>query len=193
MKKIALLARALIVLALLPTGSALALGSGLVNGKATRPGSTGLSGKSGSSTPFGGLGSSQQNGIRPQDLRRPTASSCALKEQSGRPVGGRSSRQDASGRLHLSTDASASRNQSGNIYGNCDGPIAPGRRSASSKTKLVTSYDKSTGTLKQARDGYYNRSATSSMMPRKVESAYDPVTGVLKPSRTQNSYRIYQQ
>ena len=45
---------------------------------------------------------------------------------------------------------------------------------------------------KAASDGCVNRSATSSMMPRKAPSMYDPATGVPRPAKKLNAYQIYQ-
>lgn len=70
-----------------------------------------------------------------------------------------------------------------------DPRCAPAARAA----KPATAYNRSTNTLKAARDGYINRSATSAMMPRKAPSMYDPATGVLRPPKKLNDYQIYQQ
>lgn len=156
----------------------------------------------------GGIGTrslvdSRQNGPQIKDLRRPSASECAMRELAGKTSPGMiGNTQAGSGKVTTYTDASALRSRSGDIYGDCDSAqrLRPTRKSSmgvgqtgiGGGTLPQTAFDRSTGTLKAARDGYLNRSATSSMMPKKVESAYDPVTGTLKPSRVQSAYQIYQ-
>ena len=83
-------------------------------------------------------------------------------------------------------------NRNGNIY-SCTGVPGSGKKRAYAGTgRAKSAYNARTNTLNAATDGYVNRSATSSMMPRKAPSMYDPATGVLKPSRKLNAYEIYQ-
>ena len=141
--------------------------------------------------PFGGAYSPTQVGKRPEDLKRPSASTCALRAQSGASAG-RATRQEASGKTHVFNDPAALSKRSGNIYADCDAAL-PGMHARSKAAKPATAYNRSTHTLKAASDGYVNRSATSSMMPRKAPSMYDPATGVLRPAKKLDAYQIYQQ
>ena len=162
MNKVPLLLSSLIAFALLQSPTAFALGSGLTGG-------AGLSGKA---VPYGGAYSASQNGKRPQDLKRPSATSCALHEQT--------------------RGITAPMNRSGDIYADCSGNRKGSIRPRGSN-KPASAYNARTNTLKAASDGYVNRSASSAMMPRKVPSMYDPATGVLNTSKKQNAYQIYQQ
>lgn len=141
------------------------------------------------------MGQAMQNGVRPEDLRGPTASECAMRELSGKAPT-LTNRQDAGGRSHAFTDASSlqGQNRSGDIYGDCDSSTGLSGLNARGVTSNQASiYDKRTGTLKAAKDGYVNRTATSSMMPKRVESSFDPVTGMLKPPKVMSAYQqIYQ-
>ena len=165
MNKVPLLLSSLIAFALLQSPTAFALGSGLTGG-------AGLPGKAVTAVPYGGAYSASQNGKRPQDLKRPSATSCALHEQT--------------------RGITAPMNRSGDIYADCSGNRKGSIRPRGSN-KPASAYNARTNTLKAASDGYVNRSASSAMMPRKVPSMYDPATGVLKPSKKQNAYQIYQQ
>ncbi|HMY49598.1 MAG TPA: hypothetical protein PLD90_08165 [Rhodocyclaceae bacterium] len=171
----------------------------------------GSSGMGSANTLSGGIGTrslldSKQNGPQIKDLRRPSASECAMRELAGKKSPGMTANgQAGSGKVTTYTDASSLRGRSGDIYGDCDGAQGMRRRGAGgstgtssfvgigSATRPQTAYDRRTGTLKAAKDGYVNRAATSSMMPKHPESAYDPVTGTLKPPRVQSAYQIYQQ
>ena len=163
MNKVPLLLSSLIAFVLLQSPTTFALGSGLAGG-------AGLPGKA---VPYGGAYSASQNGKRPQDLKRPSATSCALHEQT--------------------RGITAPMNRSGDIYADCSGSKKGTFRPRSAKSKPASAYNARTNTLKAASDGYVNRSASSAMMPRKAPSMYDPATGVLKPSKKQNAYQIYQQ
>lgn len=165
MNKVPLLLSSLIAFALLQSSTAFALGSGLAGG-------AGLPGKAVPAVPYGGAYSASQNGKRPQDLKRPSATSCALHEQT--------------------RGITAPMNRSGDIYADCSGNRKGSIRPRGSN-KPASAYNARTNTLKAASDGYVNRSASSAMMPRKAPSMYDPATGVLKPSKKQNAYQIYQQ
>ncbi len=152
-------------------------------------GSASMKRGAGSATPFGGAYSPTQNGKRPDEFRRPSSTMCALQ---GRTRGAAtSSRQDASGKLHLFNDPSSLKSRNGDIYGNCANSGAAIRRGTGSG-KVTSAYNSRTNTLKAATDGYVNRSASSAMMPKKAPSMYDPATGVLKPSKSLNAYQIYQ-
>lgn len=170
-------------LALLPAHDALALERGGASGGGKSMGAKAV--------PFGGAYSPTQVGKRPEDLKRPSAGSCALRAQSGGSPG-RTTRQEASGKVHVFNDPATLSKRSGNIYADCDA-APPGMRARSKAAKPATAYNRSTNTLKAASDGYVNRSATSSMMPRKAPSMYDPATGVLRPSKKLDAYQIYQQ
>ena len=101
-------------------------------------------------------------------------------------------RRDPSGRIHISGDSATSSNRNGNVY-NCAAKSGSGKiRAIAGAGKAKSAYNARTNTLNAATDGYVNRSATSSMMPRKTPSMYDPATGVLRPSRKLNAYEIYQ-
>lgn len=166
-------------LALLPAVDALALDQGPARKAAGQQ-----------AVPFGGAYSPTQVGKRPQDLQRPGVSNCGPRAKAG--SSGRVTRQDASGKVYVFNDTAGLSNRNGNIYGNCNSP-RPTMRPGSKTAKPATAYNRSTNTLKAARDGYINRSATSAMMPRKAPSMYDPATGVLRPPKKLNDYQIYQQ
>lgn len=157
--------------------------------------------RSGSPTPlFGGAYSATRNGKRPGDLRRPSSTMCALQ---GKTLSSPSTtRQDASGKLHLFNDPGSLKSRNGNIYGNCGTGTGTGaglirgtgvRMDTGMGTRPPASaYNARTNTLKAATDGYVNRSASNALMPKKAPSMYDPATGVLKPSKSLNPYQIYQ-
>lgn len=137
--------------------------------------------------PFGGAG--YRDTQRRQDVKRPSSTICALHEQT-RDIG--TTRQDASGKVILFNDPRSQQNASGNIYDDCDKALVRG--SFPRKTdKLKSAYNARTNTLNAATDGYVNRTASSSMMPKRVESMYDPATGTLKPRKRPDAYNIYQQ
>jgi len=171
-------------LALLPAAEALALEQGAKGGSAARK----AAGQQ--AVPFGGAYSPTQAGKRPQDLQPRSAGNCGPRAKSG--GSGRVTRQDASGKVHVFNDTAGLTNRNGNIYGDCNA-ARPAMRPGSKAAKPATAYNRSTNTLKAARDGYINRSATSAMMPRKAPSMYDPATGVLRPPKKLNDYQIYQQ
>jgi len=161
--------------------------------------------RNGSPAPlFGGAYSPTQNGKRPGDLRRPSSTMCALQ---GKTLSATSTtRQDASGKLHLFNDPSSLKSRNGNIYGNCGSgggtgsglirgtgvKMDNGMGMGAGIRPPTSAYNARTNTLKAATDGYVNRSASSALMPKKAPSMYDPVTGVLKPSKSLNPYQIYQ-
>ncbi len=141
-------------------------------------------------TPFGTLRSPGQAGIRPESLRRPSSTLCPTQSQADNDIA--STRRDPSGRIHVFGDMATQQNRNGNIY-SCTGVPGSGKKRAYAGTgRAKSAYNARTNTLNAATDGYVNRSATSSMMPRKAPSMYDPATGVLKPSRKLNAYEIYQ-
>jgi hypothetical protein len=184
------LSRSLLILALLgslavlPTTEALALDRGTTAGA-----SAARQASSRQAVPFGGAYAPSQVGKRPQDLQRPGAGNCGPRAKAG---AGRVTRQDAAGKVHVFNDPAGLANRNGNIYADCNAP-RPTMRPGSKAAKPATAYNRSTNTLKAARDGYINRSATSAMMPRKAPSMYDPATGVLRPPKKLNDYQIYQQ
>ncbi|MDD3354881.1 hypothetical protein [Zoogloea sp.] len=139
--------------------------------------------------PFGGAYAPGQTGRRPEQLQRPSGMPCTQKPvRSNRQA---YPRQDASGRLHM-PGQNGLLNPGGNIYGNCGNTPPPGIRAKAGSGPSGSAYNNRTNTLKAASDGYVNRSATSSMMPRKPPSMYDATTGTLKPSRKLDAYQIYQ-
>jgi hypothetical protein len=166
--------------------SALALDHGLAGGSAS------LKRSANSATPFGGAYSPTQNGKRPDELRRPSSTMCALQGSTRTRSATTSTRQEASGKLHLFNDPSTLKSRNGDIYGNCGGSSGAGIRRGAGSGKVTSAYNSRTNTLKAATDGYVNRSASSAMMPKKAPSMYDPATGVLKPSKSLNAYQIYQ-
>lgn len=183
MRKSVLLLSMLGSLLISQSANVLALESGLA-------GNTSMQRGAGSAVPFGGAYSPSRHGTRPEALRRPTATLCGLQGQTqGRAA---TTRQDASGKVHLFNDPGSLKNRNGNIYGNCGGTSAPGIRRGSGTGKITSAYNARTNTLKAATDGYVNRSASNALMPKKVPSMYDPATGALKPSKSLNAYQIYQ-
>ena len=172
-------------LALLPAHEALALDQGGAGNNGAIRKAAGAQ-----AVPFGGAYSPTQAGKRPQDLQRPGVNNCGPRAKAG--SSGRITRQEASGKVHVFNDTAGLTKRSGNIYGDCTSP-RPTLRPGSRMAKPATAYNRSTNTLKAAKDGYINRSATSSMMPRKAPSMYDPATGVLRPAKKLDAYQIYQQ
>jgi len=145
----------------------------------------------GQAVPFGGAYSSTRDGKRAGDIKRPGSTICALRGQT-RGMTGSTTRQDASGKLHLFNDPARQKSRSGDIYDDCDGSLVTPPRAKAAR-KPASAYNARTNTLNAATDGYVNRSATSSMMPRRPPSMYDPATGVLKGAKRPNAYRIYQE
>ena len=185
-------------LALLQASLALAFDPRTANDPSQQRGT--MLGRAGQAVPFGGAYSPSQVGKRPEDLKRPSSTSCALHEQTRGVVP--SMRQDASGKIRTLGDMSANKRHNGDIYADCTNSgdrVARLRSgvgstviSSRSGTKTNSAYNRN-NTLKAATDGYVNRSASSSMMPKKAPTMYDPATGILKPSKTTNAYQIYQQ
>lgn len=186
-------------LALLQASLALAFDPRTANDPSQQRGT--MLGRAGQAVPFGGAYSPSQVGKRPEDLKRPSSTSCALHEQTRGVVP--SMRQDASGKIRTLGDMSANKRRNGDIYADCTNSgdrVARLRSgvgsstviSSRSGTKTNSAYNRN-NTLKAATDGYVNRSASSSMMPKKAPTMYDPATGILKPSKTMNAYQIYQQ
>ncbi len=168
--------------ALLSSGSALALGPSQSRG--------GLSATPGSATAFGGVHAPGQVGVRPEDLRRPSSTLCGPGSRTG--TGLSTTRRDPSGRIQISGGDAGQIGRNGNIY-NCSGTGGSGKiRANAGAGKARSAYNARTNTLNAATDGYVNRSATSSMMPRKTPSMYDPATGVLRTTRKPSAYDIYQ-
>ncbi|HQX05314.1 hypothetical protein [Zoogloea sp.] len=150
----------------------------------------GLGAVPGSASPFGGARAPGQVGVRPESLRRPSSTLCGPGNRPGNSMA--TTRRDPSGRIHISGDSASPSNRNGNVY-NCAGKGGSGKiRANAGAGKAKSAYNARTNTLNAATDGYVNRSATSSMMPRKTPSMYDPATGVLRPSRKLNAYEIYQ-
>ncbi|HOB45520.1 MAG TPA: hypothetical protein PKM60_05090 [Zoogloea sp.] len=198
MKKSALLASSMTALALLQASIALAFDPRTANDASQQRGT--MLGRAGKAVPFGGAYSPSQVGKRPEDLKRPSSTSCALHEQTRGVVP--SMRQDASGKIRTFGDPSANKRRNGDIYADCTNSgdrVARLRSRVGSSTVMPRSGTKTNSaynrnnTLKAASDGYVNRSASSSMMPKKAPTMYDPATGILKPSKTTNAYQIYQQ
>lgn len=172
-------------LAVLPAAEALALDrSASGGGRAARQAS------GPQAVPFGGAYAPTQVGKRPEELKRPGVGNCGPSARRGGT--GRVTRQDAAGKVHVFNDPAGLTNRNGNIYADCNSAL-PTMRSGSATARPTTAYNRSTNTLKAAKDGYINRSATSAMMPRKAPSMYDPATGVLRPPKKLNDYQIYQQ
>lgn len=169
-------------LAMLSSGSASALGSAQFRG--------GMAATPGSATPFGGVHAPGQVGVRPENLRRPSSTLCGPGSRSGSSTA--VTRRDPSGRIQISGGAATQSNRNGNIY-SCASTGAGGKiRANAGAGKARSAYNARTNTLNAASDGYVNRSATSSMMPRKTQSMYDPATGVLRAPRKPSAYDIYQ-
>ncbi|WP_374262938.1 hypothetical protein [Zoogloea sp.] len=183
MKKSALLLSCATCVALFAPPAAFALdtsSAGSGQGPAARAGKV---------VPFGGAYSTSRDGKRAQDIKPPSATICALREQT-RGIG--TTRQDASGKVQVFNDPSSLSRRRGDIYGGCN--TGPGAVMAprTGGGRPTTAYTRG-NTLKAASDGYVNRSATSSMMPKKAPSMYDPVTGTLRPRKRPNAYQIYQE
>lgn len=168
-------------LALLSSGATWAIG------EATQT-RAGLGATPGSATPFGGARAPGQVGVRPEGLPRPSSSLCASQAQGRGSMA--STRRDPSGRIQVFGDPAAGPRPSGSIY-TCAGGSSKIRANAGAG-KARSAYNGRTNTLNAATDGYVNRSATSSMMPRKTPSMYDPATGALRPPRRASAYDVYQ-
>ena len=164
---------------------------------------------------FGGVNVMNREGIRPEDLRPPSASMCALQGMSGQARPTAITRQEASGRVILSNDPSNLNGQSTDIYSACDSTgkraragIKPGSgsrlvdatggrgqsgtpsRLAASKTKSI--YDTRTNMLigtKATKD----HTASFANQPTKSNSLFDPATGGIKPPKVMGAYSVYQQ
>lgn len=139
--------------------------------------------------PFGGAGSAYKDSRPSTQLKPPSSTICALREQT-QGIG--TTRQDASGKIQVFNDPRTRQSASGDIYGDCNRSVA-GRFSPRGIAKPKSAYNARTNTLNAASDGYVNRSATSSMMPKKLPSMYDPATGTLRANKRPNAYQIYQQ
>lgn len=218
------------VVLLVPVDSAWSLDTGL----ASRPSSPALnSQQSGSSLAarkrllamrkgvgaqagFGGVNVMNREGVRPEDLRPPSATMCALQGMSGRAKSTAVTRQEASGRVVLSTDPSNLSGQSADIYSACDSTDKRGARAGlkpSSGSLLVDStggringtattrqpnaktksiYDARTNMLLGTR-ATKDRTAGFANQPTKSTSLFDPVTGGIKPPKVMSAYSIYQQ
>ncbi len=185
------MSKSLLILALLGSLAALPATEALALDRSTPGGGSAVGQARGpQAVPFGGAYAPTQVGKRPQDLQRSGVGNCGPRAKTSGT--GRVTRQDAAGKVHIFNDPAGLTNRNGNIYADCNAPRAtmrPGNKGA----KPATAYNRSTNTLKAAKDGYINRSATSSMMPRKAPSMYDPATGVLRPPKKLNDYQIYQQ
>lgn len=153
----------------------------------------------GSALPFGGINPEGQGGVRPENLKGPSGMVCNSRNgNSG------TTRRDPSGKVQVFNDTRSLRSRSGNVYGNCNdsaggmGRHLPGTQSSGAtgmligKNKTKSAFNSQTNTLKAASDGYVDRSATSSMMPRKRASLYDPATGGLRQPKVMDPYQIYQ-
>ncbi len=185
------MSRSLLILALLGSLSVLPAPEALALDRGTTAGAGAARQASGpQAVPFGGAYAPSQVGKRPQDQQRQGAGNCGPRAKTSGT--GRVTRQDAAGKVHIFNDPAGLTNRNGNIYADCNG-ARPTMRPGSKAAKPATAYNRSTNTLKAAKDGYINRSATSSMMPRKAPSMYDPATGVLRPPKKLNDYQIYQQ
>lgn len=164
---------------------------------------------------FGGVNVMKREGIRPEDLRPPSATICALQGISGQARPTAITRQEASGKLVLSTDPSNLNGQSADIYSNCDStgqrakplqrpggasllvdatggrlPTSATNRLAAARGKSI--YDAKTNTLlgtKATKD----RAAGFANQPTKSTSLFDPATGGLKPPKVLGAYNVYQQ
>jgi hypothetical protein len=92
-------------------------------------------------------------------------------------------RQDAAGKVHVFNDPAGSRTATATSMPTA---MLPDHDAPCSKAaKPATAYNRSTNTPEGGQDGYINRSATSSMMPRKAPSMYDPATGAAPAQETQ--------
>ena len=140
--------------------------------------------------PFGGARSAYNDTRRSMQVRPPSSTVCALREQT-QGIG--TTRQDASGKVQVFNDPRTSKRASGDIYGDCDRSLAGSMAPRGTAAKPKSAYNARTNTLNAASDGYVNRSATSSMMPKKLPSMYDPATGTLRANKRPNAYQIYQE
>lgn len=153
----------------------------------------------GAAQPFGGINPAGQGGVRPENLKGPSGTVC-----NSQGMGNGTTRRDPSGKVQLFNDTRALRSRSGNVYGNCNDsasgirPHLPGTTSSAASGRLIgknktkSAFNSQTNTLKAASDGYVDRSATSSMMPKKRASLYDPTTGGLRQPKVMDPYQIYQ-
>lgn len=139
--------------------------------------------------PFGGAHAAYKDARRATQARPASSTICAMREQT-QGIG--TTRQDASGKIQVFNDPRTRKSASGNIYGDCNRSVA-GRISPRGIVKPRSAYNARTNTLNAASDGYVNRSATSSMMPKKLPSMYDPATGTLRAAKRPNAYQIYQE
>ena len=186
MKKPALLLLSLACPLLFATSAAAALGS---SSKTAAAGRTQQAGNFDKAVPFGGARSAYKDARRAPEVRPPSSTLCALREQT-QGIG--TTRQDASGKIQVFNDPRTQKGSSGDIYGDCNRSLS-GRISPRTIAKPKTAYNARTNTLNAASDGYVNRSATRSMMPKKLPSMYDPATGTLRANKRPNAYQIYQQ
>ncbi|WP_374246275.1 hypothetical protein [Zoogloea sp.] len=186
MKKPALLLLSLACPLLFATSAAAALGS---SSKTAAAGRTQQAGNFDKAVPFGGARSAYKDARRAPEVRPPSSTLCALREQT-QGIG--TTRQDASGKIQVFNDPRNGKGASGDIYGDCNRSLA-GRVVPRVAVKPTSAYNASTNTLKAASDGYVNRAATSSMMPKKAPSMYDPATGTLRATKRPNAYQIYQE
>lgn len=164
---------------------------------------------------FGGVNVMNREGVRPEDLRPPSATMCALQGISGQAKPTAKTRQDASGRVVLSTDPSSLSGQSADIYSACDSTgkraragLKPGSGSllvdstggrvpGSTSPRLATArskgiYDARTNMLlgtKATKD----RTASFANQPSRSTSLFDPATGGIKPPKVMSAYSVYQQ
>lgn len=164
---------------------------------------------------FGGVNVMNREGVRPEDLRPPSATMCALQGMSGQARPTAVTRQEASGRVTLSTDPSNLNGKSADIYSACDssgkrtrsalkpaggsllvgstggrGPGGTAPRLANARSKSV--YDARTNMLvgtKATRD----RTVGFANQPTHSTSLFDPATGGLKPPKVMSAYGVYQQ
>ncbi len=186
MKKSALLFLALACPVLFSAPPAAALGTAPQASASSRSQQLGRMNKT---VPFGGAHSAYKDTRRATEVRPPSSTICALREQT-QGIG--TTRQDASGKIQVFNDPRTQKGSSGDIYGDCNRSLS-GRISPRTVAKPKTAYNARTNTLNAASDGYVNRSATRSMMPKKPPSMYDPATGTLRANKRPNAYQIYQE
>lgn len=160
---------------------------------------------------FGGVNVMNREGVRPEDLRPPSATLCALQGISGQARSTATTRQEASGRIVLSTDPSNLSGQSADIYSTCDsngkrartgvkpgggsllagvGGRSPGARLASAKRKSI--YDTRTNIL-IGTTATRDRTAGFANQPSRSSSLFDPATGGIRPPKVMSAYGVYQQ
>ncbi|RTL40008.1 MAG: hypothetical protein EKK49_03375 [Rhodocyclaceae bacterium] len=164
---------------------------------------------------FGGVNVMNREGVRPEDLRPPSATMCAMQGISGHAKPSAVSRQEASGRVVLSTDPSSLSGQSADIYSACDSAgkrtragLRPGNgsllvdstggridntaaaRLRNAKTKSI--YDARTNMLVGSK-ATKDRTAGFANQPAKSTSLFDPITGGIKPPKVMSAYSVYQQ